>query len=167
MQNKVTGREMRSLMLRCLILPLSFFALAAGKSRAAPDARLLDEKGKLVATVPTMWLAPGHLAIPAAAYQHFGLGASYDKKERRVYISIPETCSVAGYRAGGHRSYHPDFGYEPERSPYPLAKKRNGHFYVSVRDVETGFDYFTTTWDAATQQLTLKNRVFKDDAGEE
>ncbi len=147
---------MKGRFLHCSFLLLGFFLLVLGKSEAAPRARILDARGKLITTVPTLWLDRQHLAIPAAAYRHMGLAVSYANEDRRVYISVFESCATMGLRAGGHRSYHPDMGYWPERSPYPLALKRNGHFYVSVRRVEEGFESFTTIWDGATKQLTLK-----------
>lgn len=160
---------MKRRLLYCSVFAFVLVVTAAGQSLAAPEARLLDAKGKLIATVPTLWLARGHLAIPATAYRHFGLHVSYDDELQMVFLSIPESCANMGFRARGRRSYNLDVGYWPERSSYSLALKRNGHFYVSVREVEEGFEYFTTTWDAVTKSLTLKKRAFKNegDAGEE
>jgi|GEM_PF-4898791 len=155
--------------LHCSFLLLGFFLLAVGQSDAAPEARILNEKGELITTVPTLWLDRQHLAIPAAAYRHFGLGVGYDNELRLVFVFVSGSCQTMGFRSRGHRSYHPDVGFWPERSPYPLALKRKSHFYVSVREVEENFEYFTSTWDAETKQLTLRKRAFKneDDAGEQ
>lgn len=147
---------MRWRFLYCSFFLLGFFLLMLEQSHAAPRARILDAKGKLITTVPTLWLDREHLAIPATAYRHFGLGVGYGTELRLVFVSVSGSCQTMGFRSGGHRSYHPDVGFYPKRSPYPLALKRNGHFYVSVREVEEGFESFTTIWDGATKQLTLK-----------
>ena len=144
---------------RLLLLVFGVTLLGAARTQADSRVLVLDTSGKRLATAHSIKLNSQRLAVPATVFRLLGLSVGYAGKERRLYISVPETDIMVGLRTGEHRSYHPEVGYLSTVYSYPLARKRGGHFYVSVRFMQQAFpDYFTSTWDNASQTLTLKRR---------
>jgi hypothetical protein len=126
---------------------------------ASPRINVVDESGQWLATVRSLTLAPGRFAVPVTTFEKLGLSVSYVATEKRVYIAVPETDIMVGLRAGERRSYHPEVGYLQTVYPYPLARKRGGHFYVSVNFMQQAFpDRFSASWNKSTKLLTLKRR---------
>jgi len=152
-------RHNKSMQYKVLLLAIGATLFGASCADASTRVAILGYKNEIVRTVQSVKLASDRLAIPASTFEFLGLAVGYDDKERRVYISIPESDIMVGLRAGAHRSYHPETGYVPNHYPYPLARKLNGHFYISIHFMQKAFpDYFSYSWNKDTKTIVIKRR---------